>query len=75
MSEFPGCGCPCCAMGEKYYESLVTEVKAANLRERKAFMAGLSINAGYQDAEQEWQQYRCKDDTDWRAVEIDKSYR
>lgn len=44
----------------------------ANARERPAFMAGLSIDAGHQDAEQEWQQYRCKDDKNWKVADDNK---
>ncbi len=45
----------------------------ANAREKKAFMAGLQrgeqwSDAPYDDNEQEWQQYRCQDDSDWRST-------
>ena len=45
----------------------------ANARERKAFLAG--YKEGFsdfltmdEDVERAWQQYRCQDETDWRAV-------
>jgi hypothetical protein len=45
---------------------LSCEVKRANARERKAFTAGFySLGA---DEEQKWQEYRCQDDSDWKAV-------
>lgn len=50
---------------------LLAEVKAANARERKAFMAGVDYGfteSASDDWEQAWQQYRCQDDTDWKAT-------
>jgi len=39
-------------------------------REQQAFMAGINavMNSMDVDEEQAWQQYRCQDDTDFRAV-------
>ncbi len=58
---------------QEQIERLSAEVTTANARERKAFMAGLESAIGYDelgdiDEEQEWQQYRCLDDTDWKAT-------
>jgi hypothetical protein len=50
---------------------LTTEVSAANARERPAFMAGWGYRYVHKsdDLEQAWQQYRCQDDSDWKAVD------
>ncbi len=51
-----------------------SKVTAANARERKAFMAGFKAATTTppgmfgRDEEQEWQQYRCQDETDWKVV-------
>ena len=54
---------------------LRSQVTAANARERKSFMAGFAYGIDYDignpDSEQCWQQYRCQDDTDWKAVSED----
>ncbi len=54
-------------------ETALAENKVANARERPAFMAGVEVGLALEgidrcDYEQEWQQYRCQDDSDWRAA-------
>ena len=54
---------------------LTAVLKISNVRERRAFMAGLESAIMYDelgdlDAEQEWQQYRCQDDSDWASVSL-----
>ena len=58
---------------------LTAEIRKANAREREAFMAGFTSRtlasftgrANMPDIEQAWQQYRCRDDTDWKSVDPD----
>ena len=58
---------------------LTAEIRKANAREREAFMAGFTGRtlasftgrANMPDIEQAWQQYRCRDDTDWKSVDPD----
>jgi len=55
-------------------DKLEADLKAANARERPAFMAGISIALSSQfkdgfDEEHAWQQYRCQDGTDWKVTE------
>lgn len=47
------------------------ELKKANARERPAFEAGWYAHGKdpAPDLEQDWQEYRCQDPTDWRAVD------
>lgn len=58
-------------------EGITAALEQANARERKAFMA--AINAVFEgqprqiDPEEEWQKYRCQDDTDWRPVSAGES--
>lgn len=40
----------------------------ANARERPAFFAG-AIDMDDANVEQAWQQYRCKDETDWKVAD------
>lgn len=40
----------------------------ANARERPAFFAG-AIDMDDANVEQAWQQYRCKDDKDWKVTD------
>ena len=50
---------------------LSCENERANARERKAFMAGVEAvqhGADFHDEEEAWQQYRCRDETDWKVV-------
>lgn len=49
---------------------LTTEVRKANAREELAFFAGAHalICDPTVDIVQAWQQYRCQDDSDWKAV-------
>ncbi len=54
-------------------QSLSAEVTAANARERPAFVAGWNAalhikDCDSDDIERAWQQYRCQDETDWKAV-------
>ena len=59
-------------------ECLMCQLERANARERKAFAAGMIAlvdhvagaleKAADIDPEQAWQQYRCQDDSDWRAA-------
>ena len=53
-------------------DRLTTELKNANARERKAFMTACKIRSitpiAEWDEEEAWQQYRCQDDTDWKAT-------
>lgn len=58
---------------EAAVETLLTNVKTANARERPAFYAGYREGLADawtedDDAEQAWQQYRCQDETDWKVV-------
>jgi len=51
---------------------LTEQLRAANARERPAFEAGYEAGGddcrtGDEDREQAWQQYRCQDDSDWKA--------
>ena len=55
-------------------DGLRNEITDANARERPAFMAGFKAATttppgmfGH-DEEQAWQQYRCQDDSDWKAT-------
>ena len=52
---------------------LEAELKQANARERKAFIAGWNggLCAGNTDEEQAWQQYRCQNNSDWAALKTD----
>lgn len=64
---------------EAEIERLSAEVTKANRLEREAFGAGMLaaieqfskvFNAAKDiDFEQTWQQYRCQDDTDWKATD------
>ena len=58
-------------------ERLEAELKKANARERDAFMAGFEMDSDCRmgephtkpNPEQKWMEYRCQDDTDWRATD------
>lgn len=61
-----------CPMNCKIKYDAADALEQANARERPAFMAGYEyadVNNTTADAEQAWQEYRCQDDTDWKAVE------
>ena len=53
------------------------KLRRAEAREREAFMAGVAycsmVCKDDWDAEQGWQQYRCKDDADWVTYRMSKS--
>ena len=57
---------------KRLYTAQSSEVSNANARERKAFMAGCQYACTTApddwDQEQGWQQYRCQDDSDWKAT-------
>ena len=63
---------------EDAIRTLRSEVSTANARERVAFMAGAYAVIGDKvndiDIEQMWQQYRCQNETDWKAVSEDKNH-
>ncbi len=64
--------CKHCLCYEGEIKRLSAELTKANARERKAFMAGFWVDSNCRpinpDDEQEWQQYRCQDDSDWKVA-------
>ena len=46
-----------------------SEVSTANAREKPAFMAGFERGGDCVDADEAWQQYRCQDNSDWKATQ------
>ena len=48
-------------------EKLQTEIEHWKNREQAAFRAGFTAGKFSHDEEQAWQQFRCKDSTDWRG--------
>ena len=65
----------CARKHQERAADLLSELAAANAREKKAFMYAIWIDPDCWmsendelDPEQAWQQYRCQDETDWKVV-------